>query len=188
MTKHAPRNATDTRARILASARVRFARDSFDHVGTRDIAAGAGVDASLVNRYFGGKAQLFEEAIDGVFVLDEVLHAPLAGLGDRLVRLIMDDGDAAPRDDLDALRLLLRAAAVPATAALVSARFHAELVLPLARRLRGRDADVRASVIASYVIGLATMTHALGAAALGPAAMRKVIATAGAAIQACVDG
>ncbi len=42
---------------------------------------------------------------------------------------------------------------------MISERFHAEFVTPLARLLRGRDADVRAAAIASYVIGLATMKH-----------------------------
>ena len=56
------RNAGDTRARILAAARVRFAMDAYENVGTRDIAADAGVDAALVNRYFGGKEKLFDEA------------------------------------------------------------------------------------------------------------------------------
>jgi hypothetical protein len=70
----------------------------------------------------------------------------------------------------------------------VSARFHAEFVQPLAKLLRGRDAELRAGLIASYVIGLATMKHALGSPALGPAAQRRTIALVGAAIQACVTG
>ena len=82
---------------------------------------------------------------------------------------------------------LLRATGNPPIAALVAERFHAEFVAPLAKMLRGRDAELRATVIASYVIGLATMRHGLDAAALaGGAGRKKAAATVGEAIQACV--
>ena len=67
----------------------------------------------------------------------------------------------------DALGILLRASGSPATQERVSARFHADFVLPLARLLRGRDAELRAALIASYLIGLATMKHALASPLLG---------------------
>jgi AcrR family transcriptional regulator len=57
------RNATATREAILASARKVFARSGYDGAGVREIAAGAGVTAMLVNRYFGSKERLFAEAI-----------------------------------------------------------------------------------------------------------------------------
>ena len=70
-----PRNAGDTRARILAAARVRFSRDAYENVGTRDIAADAGVDAALVNRYFGSKEKLFDEAIEDAFAIKDHFDA-----------------------------------------------------------------------------------------------------------------
>jgi len=57
------RNAVATREAILSSARKVFARAGYDGAGVREIAAGAGVTAMLVNRYFGGKERLFAEAI-----------------------------------------------------------------------------------------------------------------------------
>src|SRR3546814_9353842 len=44
------RDATATRAAILTAARDRFLRDSYDSVGLRDIANGAGVDVALIAR------------------------------------------------------------------------------------------------------------------------------------------
>jgi AcrR family transcriptional regulator len=184
--KHPPRDATGTRERLLAAARLRFSRDTFENVGTREIAADAGVDAALVNRYFGSKAKLFAAAIEGVFVIEEHLPEDLGRLGEHLVGVIMDDVDELAQGEFDSLRLLLRAAGSPATSALVSERFHAEFIAPLAKLLRGRDADLRAATIASYVVGLATMKHALGSPAFTPSAQRKVVATVGAAIQSCV--
>ena len=49
------RNAAATRQAILDSARWCFSRDGYDQVGVRDIAARAGADPALVNRYFGSK-------------------------------------------------------------------------------------------------------------------------------------
>lgn len=179
------RNAANTRERILAAARIRFSSQSYETVGTREIAGDAGVDAALVNRYFGGKEKLFAEVITGGFTLDEQLGKNLDVLGVTLVQQILE----APKDagGFNALSVLLRATGNPPIAALVAERFHAEFVAPLAKMLRGRDAELRATVIASYVIGLATMRHGLDAAALaGGAGRKKAAATVGEAIQACV--
>jgi len=188
LTRSSTRNADETRARILAAARERFSRDSYENVGTRAIAGDAGVDAALVNRYFGGKESLFAEAIVGVFRIEDHLSPTLATLGEHLARQIMADAAAPMTGTFDSLQLLLRASSSPATATMVSARFHEEFVRPLAKSLRGRDADQRAALVASYVIGLATMKHALGSPLLSGPAMQRVMARAGAAIQACVDG
>src|SRR5215475_2626379 len=60
------RNAAATRDAILQSARRAFARAGYDGAGLREIAAGAGVTAMLVNRYFGSKEQLFAEVLVAV--------------------------------------------------------------------------------------------------------------------------
>ena len=183
------RNAGDTRARILAAARVRFARDAYENVGTRDIAADAGVDAALVNRYFGSKEKLFDEAIVDAFAIkDHFDGLDMSLFGEIITTLVIEGSQERREARFDALGILLRASGSPATQERVSARFHADFVLPLARLLRGRDADLRAALIASYLIGLATMKHALGSPLLGAATQRKAVAAVGAAIQACVDG
>jgi len=183
------RNAGDTRARILAAARVRFALDAYENVGTRDIAADAGVDAALVNRYFGGKEKLFDEAIVDAFAIkDHFTGVDMSTFGELITGLVLEGSAERRAARFDALGILLRASGSPATQARVSERFHADFVLPLARLLRGRDAELRAALIASHLIGLATMKHALGSPLLGDSARRKTVATIGAAIQACVDG
>lgn len=183
------RNAGDTRARILAAARMRFSLDAYENVGTRDIAADAGVDAALVNRYFGGKEKLFDEAIVDAFAIkDRFDGIDMGQFGELITTLVMEGNPERREARFDALGILLRASGSPATQARVSARFHADFVLPLARLLRGRDAELRAALIASYLIGLATMKHALGSPLLGAATQRKAVATVSAAIQACVDG
>jgi len=185
--KEAPRlrDATQTRDRILAAARTRFSQHSYENVGTRDIAGDANVDAALVNRYFGSKEKLFAAVIEGGFDVRDHLPVQLNNLGSHLVAQVLDD--PGEPDAFDALSILLHATGSPAIASMVSERFQAEFVKPLAQRLRGRDTEVRATLIASYVIGLATMRHRLASPALAGPARRKAADIAAAAIQACVD-
>ncbi|MGY5190550.1 UNVERIFIED_CONTAM: TetR/AcrR family transcriptional regulator, partial [Bacillus amyloliquefaciens DSM 7 = ATCC 23350] len=58
------RSSEQTKAVILAAARDRFARSGFARATIRAIAADAGIDPSMVMRYFGNKNQLFAAAAD----------------------------------------------------------------------------------------------------------------------------
>src|SRR3546814_5818792 len=58
------RDADRTRQAILDAAQQVFAEKGFAEAGVRDITARAGVNPSLVSRYFGGKLKLFEAALD----------------------------------------------------------------------------------------------------------------------------
>src|SRR5262245_50498090 len=68
-----PRNAAATREAILASARTAFARAGYDGAGLREIGAGAGVTAMMVNRYFGSKEELFAEVVAGIMATPLIL-------------------------------------------------------------------------------------------------------------------
>ena len=59
------RDAEATRKAILEAAKIHFARSGYDGAYLRDIAVDAGVDAALINRYFGGKEGLFAELLKG---------------------------------------------------------------------------------------------------------------------------
>lgn len=58
------RDAQVTRNRLLQAARRRFAVFGYDRTTTRDIAADAGVNISLIKRYFGSKQGLFVEVLN----------------------------------------------------------------------------------------------------------------------------
>src|ERR1700741_3170244 len=78
------RNATQTRADILAAARQRFGSDGYERTTLRAVAADVGIDPALVIRYFGTKQDLFAAAAE--FTLD-----------------LPDLTDVAPDDVADAL-------------------------------------------------------------------------------------
>jgi AcrR family transcriptional regulator len=107
-----PPGTSDTRDRILASARELFARNGIDKTSIRAIASGAGVDAALVHHYFGTKQQLFVAAIripiDPMQVIGPLRETPLDELGLKLPSLLLPLWDSEMGSGLIAtLRSLL---------------------------------------------------------------------------------
>src|SRR5271170_5768095 len=66
------RDAEATRAAILAAAKKHFAKSGYDGAFLRDIAADAGADAALINRYFRGKDGLFAAALKDSIAPDRI--------------------------------------------------------------------------------------------------------------------
>jgi AcrR family transcriptional regulator len=58
-----PRDAEATRRALLRAAQRRFALLGYERTTTRDIARDAGVNLTLINRYFGGKEGLFRAVL-----------------------------------------------------------------------------------------------------------------------------
>ena len=84
-----PRNAAVTRDTILVAARERFSRHSYDDVGVRDVAGDAGVDASLISRYFGSKEDLFAAALDSCQAGADLFDGPRETFGRRMADQIV---------------------------------------------------------------------------------------------------
>jgi AcrR family transcriptional regulator len=88
-----PRGASDTRERILVSARELFARNGFDKTSIRAVAAAADVDSALVHHYFGTKEQLFAAAInvaiDPMLVIGPIRQTPVDEIGHILPSLLL---------------------------------------------------------------------------------------------------
>ena len=88
-----PPGSSDTRDRILVSARELFARNGIDKTSIRAIASGAGVDSALVHHYFGTKQQLFAAAIhipiDPMQVIGPMRETPVEDLGLMLPSLLL---------------------------------------------------------------------------------------------------
>ena len=77
-----PRRSDATRAEILRAAQVRFAVDGYQKATIRAIAADAGIDPSMVMRYYGNKATLFAAAVDVDLQLPDLTAIPKRRLGD----------------------------------------------------------------------------------------------------------
>jgi AcrR family transcriptional regulator len=88
-----PPGPSDTRDRILASARELFARNGIDKTSIRAIATDAGVDPALVHHYYGTKTQLFAAAIhipiDPMTVIGPLREVPVEQLGHTLPSILL---------------------------------------------------------------------------------------------------
>jgi AcrR family transcriptional regulator len=88
-----PPGPSDSRERILVSARNLFARNGIDKTSIRAIARDAGVDPALVHHYFGTKTQLFAAAIhipiDPMQVIGPLREVPVEQLGHVLPTILL---------------------------------------------------------------------------------------------------
>src|ERR1700734_2791698 len=78
-----------TRRAILGAARATFAARGYEQTTIRAVAAQAGVDASMVMRYFGSKAGLFTAAVTMDLDIPDLRSVPADGRGELLVRLFV---------------------------------------------------------------------------------------------------
>lgn len=88
-----PAGSSNTRQRILTSARELFARNGISNTSIRAVAAAAGVDSALVHHYFGTKEQLFAAAvqipIDPMDVIGPLREVPVEELGYKLPLMLL---------------------------------------------------------------------------------------------------
>jgi AcrR family transcriptional regulator len=88
-----PAGTSDTRERILVSARELFSQNGIDKTSIRAVAAAAGVDPALVHHYYGTKQQLFAAAIhipiDPMEVLKPLRETPVEEIGYTLPRVLL---------------------------------------------------------------------------------------------------
>ncbi|MGI5206351.1 TetR family transcriptional regulator [Spirillospora sp. CA-108201] len=84
---------TETREKILASARDLFAEKGYDGASLRAIARAAEVDPALVHHFFGNKEGVFVEAmrfpVDPSVLLPRIMAFPRDRLGEGMVRTFL---------------------------------------------------------------------------------------------------
>jgi AcrR family transcriptional regulator len=132
------RDAPATKARILAAAQDAFATIGYSQAGIREIAALAGTSPTLLIRYFGSKAGLFEAALSEAMRTDDIFPAERAGFGRYLAETF-----ARPEIEIRPPAMIALAAGDPQAAA-ITARVAEDLAIrPFAAWLGGPDAHAR---------------------------------------------
>ena len=146
------RNAEGTRQAILQAARAAFALHGFDQAGVREITRAAGVNASLVNRYFGSKADLFAEAMQIGLGFDTLGE----GSTNDVARLLADfaSENIVDRDGFDPILALVRSASISRAQPILRDYIEREAIEPLVRVLGGEVPRERASLIVAFLIGV----------------------------------
>ena len=178
------RNAAATRQAILEAAKTCFMHEGYEQVGVREIAARAGVDPALVNRYFGSKVGLFSEAVASKFDLSHLLDGDRANLGERLARYVLQKQSTGA--DYDPLVALLRSSSSDVCSGMLRNAILEGFVRPLAARLEGPDALSRAELVGSTLLGLLVHRTVIGGAEA--ADNERMLALVAPALQTFIDG
>ncbi len=204
-----PRSA-GTRRAILDAARSAFAARGYEQTTIRAVAAAAGIDASMVMRYYGSKAGLFAAAATADLHVPDLRAVPAERWGEVLVRHLVERWEDNSRDD--ELILLLRTAVTSeAVAAQLQDVLTRLLTEPIAElygtvldrpavdepavdglavdgptgdgRPAGRAAAERAAFIAAQLLGLALCRYILRQEPLASLPAAEVVAAVAPSVQ-----
>jgi len=173
MTSPRTRNATKTRADILAAARLRFGSDGYERTTLRAVAADVGVDPALVIRYFGSKQDLFAAAAEFTLDLPDLTDVPADDVADALLPSFF-----AVWEDDTTFVALLRAAMTSPTAADTMRRIFATQVAPKLAAVTPDHPAQRAGLMGAFVVGLATTRYVLANPAVANLSHDEIIAWA----------
>jgi AcrR family transcriptional regulator len=181
--------ARDTRAAIIDAARRRFAADGVDRTTLRAVAADAGVDASLISHYFGGKAGLLVATmhlpIDPIALIRPMLAAGTEGLGSRILTTFLTAWD--PHRDVISGLLRTAVGSAEQSGPLVE-MVRTVIYGALVRTLPGPDVELRSGLLVSQIAGLALLRYVLRFEPVASASASDVVARYGPVLQAVIDG
>jgi AcrR family transcriptional regulator len=172
----------------VAIARVaarKFAQDGYAHTTLRQIASEAGVDAALVIRHFGSKEGLFLETI--VFeggAYDTLFDGPVEDLGRRIVLGIISQEP----ESLEYFAALARCSDLMSVQERLRDTSTRGFVEPLAARLRGPKAELRARLVLAQINGLLYHLAVVVDPLLRAMTAEDLASVYAPALQALVDG
>ena len=186
-----PPGTSDTREKILVSARDLFARNGIGNTSIRAIASDAGVDPALVHHYFGTKEKLFTAAInvslDPADILVPLREAPVEELGRLLPSLVLHVWEsevgaglvatlrsALAGDGIDIFRSFLRDVVVTELAARVDTPKGSGVV--------------RAEFAATQILGVAVARHILKLEPMASLPLEQIVDTIAPNLQRYLTG
>ncbi len=148
----------EVRASVVDAARALFRARGYVGTTFKGVAAAAGVAPEVVRRYYDNKETLFAAVlqlpVDPASAIPRLLAPGLDGMGERLVKFVLDTlGDPKSRDELIAL---FQSGAAAGRAAGPLAEFLQESVIDrIVRAVGVPDARLRVALISSYLVGIA---------------------------------
>jgi AcrR family transcriptional regulator len=176
------RDAEASRARILDAAQHAFSETGYSHTGIRDIAKLADTSSTLLLRYFGSKAGLFEAALTAAVSGESVLAHPRERFGKGLAASLLDSAN-----EIRPPLMIALASGDPEAAAIAARVMEERSIAPLAEWLGAPDGRARALEIAMLATGLVTYARQLPLRDMSDEERRHVTDWFGAAVQAVVD-
>jgi AcrR family transcriptional regulator len=183
--------AGTTRGRILDAARAAFGELGFDATTIRGVAARAEVDPALVHHYFGSKQRLFVAAmelpVDLSVVVPELLAGPPDELGRRIAGYVLDLWEEPGTRPL-MLGLIRSATTDEVAAGMLRELLARGPFAAMARTVNQPDADLRATLVGSQLIGLAMARYIVRAEPLASAPREVVVDALGPTLQRYLVG
>ncbi len=164
------RNASKTRADILAAARARFGSEGYQATTMRAVAADVGVDPALINRYFGSKQELFAEAADFTLDLPDLTTVAPDDIADVLLSRFF-----AIWEHDSTFLALLRAAMTSESAVETMRRVFATQVGPALTVVTPDHPAQRAGLMGAFVIGLAVSRYVMANPAVADLSRAELI-------------
>ena len=153
----------DTRAQLLDAARVEFAERGYEGATVRRIAERAGVDAAMVNHWFGGKEALFTASLDIPVDPAEILASIIPGdpdrIGERIIERFLTIWDATGGGPLAAM--IQSVASHDAAAQMMREFVGNVLVGRIVAAVAPDQHDLRAGLCGAQVFGLGMVRYVL---------------------------
>ncbi len=151
----------DTRTALVEAARAVFAENGYDGATVRAIATRAGVDAAMVNHWFGSKEGLFAHAVlelpfDPLELQQALRDGPDDDLGERIVRTFVTRWDSAGGGVFVAL---IRSIASYEQAGHVLRAFFQRFFSGLISALGSDRVPLRMNLCASQMVGLGMIRY-----------------------------
>jgi AcrR family transcriptional regulator len=174
-----------TRRAILEAAREAFAARGYEQTTIRAVAAQAGIDPSMVMRYFGSKAGLFAAASTTNLQVPDLRPVPQAKRGEFMVRHFVERWEHSLGDDT--LVFLLRTAVTnDAVADEMQAKFDDLIKKPIAAAGHD-DPGPCGALIGAQLLGLALCRYVLHLEPIASADVDTLVADLAPAIQLHLD-
>jgi AcrR family transcriptional regulator len=150
-----------TRSAILVAARQLLVEKGYEATTIRAVASAAGIDPSMVMRYYGSKEGLFSAALAVDLQLPKAADCPRERAGEILARHLIRRWEGELADEL--VLLLLRSASTNATARDGLLEVFRGQVLDFVRELTDDAPDTltRAALIGTQVLGVALCRYVL---------------------------
>jgi AcrR family transcriptional regulator len=154
------RDAAASKEALLEAARSLFGQQGFESTTIRDIGERAGVDAALIARYFGSKADLYIAAL----VAESQHYHPPGDFQrfDEIARVLITQTDAQGLGPLT--QAMIRSDTADDIRTAAQTRMARRLVAPMAADLARRGSDqpeLRATIVISALMGV-NLGRALG--------------------------
>lgn len=146
---------------LLEAARTVFGESGYDGATVRAIATRAGVDAAMVNHWFGSKEGLFAQAVlklpfDPNDLFKDLRDGPDDEFGERIVRTFLTRWDGAGGDVFQAL---IRSVAGHEQATHVLRGFFQSFFTKIIGEMGSDQPELRTSLCATQLVGMGMIRY-----------------------------